>query len=140
MSTHTLSLADRLDLQDIYARAAYYMDFGEPDKYVALYTSDGTFARFAAGKEVFRRSGSAELRAFAVGVIERNAGLAQHWMSNVFVDATADGAVGTGHTMLVGTIKDNWTCNVLLIGQYRDVFVRTPDGWRIRERTVHGPR
>jgi hypothetical protein len=63
-----------------------------------------------------------------------------HTLSNVFVDATAEGALSTGHTMLVGTIKDNWTCNVLLIGQYRDVFVRTPDGWRIRGRTVHGPR
>lgn len=135
----TLSATDRLDILDLYARTAYHLDFGEPEKYVALYTEDGVFARQAGDAEVFRREGAAQLLEFARGVIARNGRTAQHWNSNVIIEAAEDGATGTCHTMLVVTDVETRTHRITLTGQYRDRFVRTGGGWRIKERRVVGP-
>lgn len=135
-----LSPDDWCALHQLYAQAAAAMDYGNAADYAALYTEDGAFSREAAGKEVFRHEGREALTTFAQGVIDRNAGLAQHWQCNIVLTPVEGGARGTCHTMLVGTIRDNWTCNVLLIGQYDDRFVRTLEGWRISRRIVRGPR
>ncbi len=135
-----LDLVDRLDIQDIYAKAAHYIDAGRAEEYADLFVPDGEFQRLAAGERVLFKKGRAELIAFAITVAERNAGLAQHMQCNVLVEADGKGAKGQCDTALVATIKDNWTCNILLIGEYHDQFLRTPNGWKIARRTVSGPR
>ena len=129
-----LSATDRLDLIDLYARAAHHLDAGEPEQYVALFTPDGVYIRQAGEAEVSRHRGAAQLLAFAREVAAGAGRDGQHWNSNILIESTADGANGTCHMMRVLTDATVRSHRITLAGRYQDRFVRTATGWRFRER------
>jgi len=133
-----LSATDRLDILDLYARASYHLDFGEPEKYAALYTEDGVFSRQAGDEIVFRCEGVAQLLEFARGVVALNGRSGQHWCGNIIIEASDEGATGTCHSMLVTTDAATKSHTITQTGQYRDRFVRPAGGWRFKERLFVG--
>jgi hypothetical protein len=135
----SLSATDRLDILDLYARAAYHLDFGEPEKYVALFTADGVLVRQTGDEVDLRRSGAAELLEFAQDVVQRNGRTGQHWNSNITIESSSEGAIGTCHTMLVVARAETRSHQIASTGQCRDRFTRTATGWRFKERVFVQP-
>ena len=64
-----------------------------------------------------------------------------HRLSNFAIDVDGDEATVRSyvHAVLLLTPgdPDNW---IDVVGHYQDVFVRTADGWRIRDRSTHMAR
>ncbi len=69
--------------------------------------------------------------------LHENMGPTYHRMSNIViaVDEAGDRATARSYVQAVLMLQPNDSTNwVDALGHYDDVFVRTPDGWRIKER------
>ena len=58
-----------------------------------------------------------------------------HMMSNFAIDIDGDAASVTSYVHVVLIVSEDPFTWIDGVGQYADRFVRTADGWRIRERT-----
>lgn len=123
----TLSVEDRLDIQQLYGRYNFAIDFGDASGWAATFTPDGTFA---SGNGTF--SGPEQLEAFAKGFAERIKG--RHWINNLVIDGSSDGA--TGKCYLVLYRLGDGAPSVLTTAVYNDELKRTADGWRFKSRKV----
>jgi hypothetical protein len=110
--------------------------------YANLFTTDGVFidknsdAGFAAGGRVLARGRDA--LATLVGGGERGCKTKLVWtdwshlMLNHEITPTAEGAAGRVYLVQLGMDGPG---SVARHGGYEDVYVRTPEGWRIKSRT-----
>ena len=136
MSDGTSIDADRA-CEALMTRYTHLVDFGPGEEVADLFTSDGVWT---SGDESYR--GRDELRAFFGR--DRSHTTSRHVMSNALVtvhdDGTADGLCyftlyrdlgrDTGSRPRVPDLDGQ----PVILGQYRDRFVRTDDGWRIAHR------
>ena len=99
----TLSVADRLEIQELLARYNFYEDSGQVEPWVNSFTTDGGFMH-SSGKSYI---GHDELRRFALDR-EKRPGARQsvHWASNLFITPTAEGAQAQYYVMLVEQLPD----------------------------------
>jgi len=112
---------------------AYYIDHGEFEDLIALFTEDGVFDR--AG---LVHRGHAELRE---GMSQRPPITTRHLLTNFYFDSVGPDAVtGTvyamtyhAHGQLAGEPLVYGTANGRLLDM-RDEYRRTPDGWRFASR------
>ena len=132
---------DYYEIKQLYARFGHGLDTAEDNgaQFANVFTSDGVFVD-AAGK---RYEGREQLAAYA----RTDAGFpkgpsnVQHFTTDVAVDAVPGGARGHGVLLVVTpsgpaaagrgparAISDG--------GPYWDDLVRTPEGWRIKTRTL----
>jgi len=125
-----LSPADRVELHELFARYAYCIDTCDWPGLVDIFTAD---AEFTVDVLNVHMRGVDEIIHFMAEVADHPVA---HHITNVFADATADGAVSHGRLMGVGRNGRVST------GHYRDEVVRTADGWRVRRRsfTMTNPR
>ena len=62
----------------------------------------------------------------------------RHFNSTYVIVGTPDGARGSSYMMQVERRKQGGPAEVTLFGKYEDKFVKTPDGWRFKERIWTG--
>jgi hypothetical protein len=128
----TLSAMDYQEIHQLYARYAHGIDSGNGELYASVFTSDGVFNTPTA-----TIAGSSELAAFARGNGSKLPLAANHFVTNVLIEPTADGARGRAYLLIVSN-NDPLAARGGAItnrGVYQDVLVKTQDGWRIRNRT-----
>lgn len=126
--------ADRCDCQALIHAFCHFIDHGEAPKVVGLFTEDGVFDRKGA---VLR--GHAAL---ADAMARRPPGMVtRHVCSNIVLRAESpDRIVGTTAFLLLRRdgaepVADTSPAACLeAVGDFEDVFVRTPAGWRIASR------
>lgn len=123
-----LTTQDYIDIEQLYATYNHAIDAGDGEAWAATFTPDGTFNRFT-GKEAL------------VGFIQTwrekmNGANRRHWNTNLRITPSAEGANGTVMLMLldVGTKPPS----IVSTGMYTDVLVKTPNGWRFKNRQVKG--
>ena len=113
---------------------AVHVDRGRADDVVALFTPDGVFER--AG---LRLNGAAEIAAF---LAKRPATrITRHVCSNILIEPVdSTHARGIAYfTLFEGEGETPATMQLpLTVGEYRDDYVRTTNGWRIRHRRSVG--
>jgi hypothetical protein len=109
--------------------------------YADLYTKDGRFIDNFT-EEGFKKGGL--LRAEGREALARAAGGGtlgckdvgwkdwSHLMINPVITASPEGATGRVYLVVIGEKGPN---HVQRFGGYEDLYVRTPEGWRIRQRT-----
>jgi 3-phenylpropionate/cinnamic acid dioxygenase small subunit len=114
-----MDLADRFELHELPARYGDLIDDRDWDRLDRIFTTDATFE---VPDHVMQ--GVEGIRAFMLDAKHPRT----HLMTNVYVDETADGVVL--HSRLIGMRRDGR----FISGRYRDVVVRTDDGWRITRR------
>lgn len=134
-----LTAADYAEIHQLYARYAQGTDFGNAEMWLNAFTPDATFrptANRPNGGPAFRgRDEMAKWRAdnFAARKGEYHY---RHWTSSWLITPTPDGnAKGRVYWMAF-----NPTVRPLAVadtGVYDDTYVRTPNGWRIKERNAH---
>jgi len=133
-----LTPMDRIQIQQLIARYAYALDTGGRNgyDYADLFAPDGVFVGMNQGETGRLYRGRDTLAALARGG-PRNQNYVSHYITNVVLEATPDGARGTqyafiGDVSLPGS-KSMWTNG----GMYRDTYVKTPDGWRFKTRAFY---
>jgi hypothetical protein len=142
-STPALAADDQLEIGTLVARLCHALDFSRPADFVGVFTADGVYqavSSLASGRQPrFRHHGPAELLAFAESAVEKRRGLGRHWTGNLVVEADpqeADRASGVSYVLFVEIDAETKERRILVSGVHEDVYVRSPDGWRVESRTV----
>ncbi len=147
--TRGLSADDRAELYELYSRGTRLITMRDIDGWVDCFTPDAVF--FLPGIEDFgvpdmTMTGHAELRQFITDTIEGKydptMGLEpgtkkRYLVGNIMLEGDGDnGADGSAYFFLILPGKGRTPPTLLGTGVYEDSFVKTPDGWKIRKRTL----
>jgi hypothetical protein len=126
----TLSAADYLEIQQLVARYSYAVDMhgGDGSAYAALFAPDGSFGTEAKG--------AAQLAELAAKTNKDRSGPAftRHFVTNVVIKPSPEGATGRSYLVALDISETGQPATMLHGGHYDDVYVKTPQGWRIKSR------
>jgi hypothetical protein len=141
--TGKLTALDYAEITQLINRYAYGIDTcgGNGYDYANVFTTDGQFidrnsdAGFAAGGRVLAKGRDALAELVGGGKKGCKATLPwtgwSHLMLNHEITATPEGAKGRIYLVQLGM---NGPGTVARHGGYEDIYVRTPEGWRIKQR------
>jgi ketosteroid isomerase-like protein len=121
-----LSVEDRLDIHELYARFAMAVDAGDADGWVAVFVPDGVWRRHGKADIV----GSEQLRQFALDVNAATPGML-HYTTNILLEETPGGALGRAYLLV---LRGGDTLHVRGVGQYEDQLVKFNGRWRFAMR------
>lgn len=126
---------DELEIRNLIARLAHLADGGEIEEYVNQFTRD---ASWGGGRHPIRR-GHAEIRE---GVRARRAlghmgpgTQSIHVVTTTCIEVEGDRAIGRSVYQYYRDVSSAEP-KLSSMGVYVDVFRRTPEGWRLAERTL----
>lgn len=122
----TLTADDRLELHELVARYGNVVDAGDLDALDTVYTADAEFVLVTASGREVTKHGIDEIGEFLAASNSANA----HILTNI-TTGTSDGDVILGYRMAPPRGSEG-----LFSIDYRDVCVRTDDGWRIAHHTI----
>lgn len=134
----TLSPQDYVDIYQLYGYYTRDVDPGSERDASWLFTADGTFE--APGGQKY--TGPQQLKDFYEQLRKRQSFGIRHLNSNFLVHATPEGARGTAYMIQVERRDPSNPIAVTIFGVYHDTFVKTPSGWRFKDRVfrLDGPR
>jgi len=121
-----LTTQDYIDIQQLYARYNEAFDSGDGDAYAATFTADGVFNN-NKGREAL------------IGFIQQwkeklNGGSRRHWNNNLVITPTPEGATGSVYLLLIDISARPPA--IAGAAKYSDLLVKTPQGWRFKQRTT----
>jgi hypothetical protein len=127
-----LTALDYLDIQRLVASYGHALDNGlsQPDNgpaYAGLFTSDGV---------AFRRLQGFEPLAAIARAQPHGPRYARHFLTNVTIAPSPEGATGEQYLVVVDPSDGGKPGRLFLGGHYEDIYVKTPDGWRYKSRTL----
>ena len=133
----TLSGEDYAEIHQLYSRYAQGTDFRQGDMWLSVFTDDAVFQPGADADEVVGMEALTEWRRqnFAARPAERQN---RHWNSGWVITPTAQGA--TGRLYYLGVNVTSGQPVLGGSGHYEDIYVKTADGWRIKERRAVSDR
>ena len=139
----TLTAMDYIEIEQLIAKYSRALDTCTNNgyDYADLYTSDGVFAptingkpgaRFEGRERLAEASGGGKLGCKDVGWIKQGI---RHLYPNHVITPTPTGAVGVVDMLMIGLGGD--PNKIQYDGYYEDVYAKTPQGWRFKQRTHH---
>jgi hypothetical protein len=124
-------LEEKDAIHELQARYCFHFDLGAFDDWIELFTPDGAFDVGPMG----RFEGHPGLRDFLKHVpLTEGLPLVKHCVMNSIVGV--DGANATAQSYVV-VISAGPPLGLTLAGRYEERLLKTPHGWRFRERRVH---
>ena len=131
----TLTAADYLELQQLVARYSYAVDMhgGDGSAFAALFAPDGNISTPDRGTLA---KGTAQLAEFATQTNKDRSGpaFARHFVTNVVIKPAPGGATGRSYLVTLDISESGQPAKMISGGHYDDVYVKTPQGWRIKSR------
>jgi hypothetical protein len=138
-----LTALDYIEIQQLVAKYARAIDTCSNNgyDYADLYTADGVFVPMVNGRTIPGIQGRERLAEVSGGGsngcenvpwIEQGV---RHIYANHIITPSPDGATGTVDMMMIGLDGDPY--RIAHDGYYEDIYVKTADGWRFRQRTHH---
>lgn len=141
-----LTALDHIEIQQLVAKYARAIDTCSNNgyDYADLFTPDGVFRPMVNGRpipgidpiqgreQLAEVSGGGSNNCENVPWIEQGV---RHIYTNHIVTPTADGATGTVDMLMIGLDGD--PNKIAHDGHYEDVYVKTEQGWRFKQRTHH---
>jgi hypothetical protein len=129
-----MDVADRLAIEDLYARYCVALDSGDEDGWVATFTEDGEFLGRAPAR------GRRELRAYhrdrmAARVTEPFTN-PQHWTTNLLLQGEAPEVRGFAYVMRIATLGGDGGVQIVREGAYRDLIRKVDGRWLFASRRV----
>lgn len=138
-------LIDELQIRNLVARLSHLADSGtdeEMEEYLSIYTPDGVWAPIVPGAtdRALERRGRDDILA---GVNERRAAKLQgpgshskHFITTVLVTFDSDDVALSRSNFLVFNETNVRPPVLFSAGEYRDRFVRGPEGWNLVRREI----
>src|SRR5262245_13181666 len=128
----TLTGVDYAEIQRLYYQYAWAYDSCAENgqAFARVFTPDGVFV--AGGRVI---EGRAKLAEFAKCPDRMSLRPTQHWIGNVLIMPSPEGATGSAYVMQVNTAEPKLSTSG---GRYEDIIGKGPDGWAINER-ADGP-
>ena len=138
-----LTALDYFEIQQLVAKYARAIDTCSNNgyDYADLYTPDGVFQPSVPGRTmapIQGREALAEVSGGGSNQCENVPWIEQgvrHIYANHIITPSPEGATGTVDMMLIGLDGDLY--KIAHDGFYDDVYVKTEDGWRFKQRTHH---
>jgi hypothetical protein len=140
----TLTPQDYIDIQQLSARYAFAIDTctnGGQD-FADLFTEDGEFSvsqqwgvagnRKTQGRSALVKAAGGDGQGGCVDPKTQMGYGISHLIVNLVITPTADGAIGRSYLMAIGVGGD--PTKIERQGGYDDVYVKIPEGWRIKSR------
>jgi SnoaL-like domain len=131
-------LWDKDQIRDLIARFSLYADLNEPEKLVGLLTEDGVIdigpGRRRVGRDAMLRGGQETLSGAHTSDPEGVFEASSHHNANVLIEFTGPDSADVKTWLIAWHLISGQTPHVY--GVYFDKVVRTPDGWRFRERQL----
>jgi hypothetical protein len=138
-----LTALDYIQIQQLVAKYARAIDTCSNNgyDYADLYTPDGIFLPMVNGKSVTGIQGREKLAEVSGGGSKgcKNVGWIKQGVHHIYVNhiitPTPEGATGTVDMMMIGLGGD--PNKIESDGYYEDIYVKTAQGWRFKQRTHH---
>ena len=139
-SPDSVSTTDQLQILTLIARYSHTFDSRDASGWAALFVDEAPFTIYMAGALDLTLRTNAERLKWARETHEYlvKAGVQnRHFQTNTVLSPRADGSV-EGATFLMGTwqLASETVPKLMHTGVYRDVFIRTAQGWRIASREL----
>lgn len=138
-----LTALDYIEIQQLVSKYALAIDTCSNNgyDYADLFTADGEFVPVINGEAlpgIRGREALAEVSGGGSNGCENVPWIEQgvrHIYANHIITPTAEGAAGTVDMMMIGLEGDLF--KVGYDGHYEDVYVKTEEGWRFKQRMHH---
>jgi hypothetical protein len=125
----TLTPQDYIDIQHLVSSYPYALD-GNTDNgatYASLFAPGGVFGRP-------RTEGRDNLAALA-NTQPRGANYVRHFITNHVIEPSPGGAIGREYAVIIDIGENGNPGRIALGGRYDDEYVKTPQGWKFKNRT-----
>ena len=138
-----LTALDYIQIEQLVAKYARAIDTCSNNgyDYADLFTADGSFVPSFNGKPLPPIQGRERLAEVSGGGAKGCKNVpwidqgVRHIYTNHVITATADGAAGVVDMLMIGLGGD--PNKIEYDGHYEDTYVRTPQGWRFKQRVHH---
>jgi SnoaL-like domain len=131
----TLTAMDYLQIQQLVSSYGHALDSGygkgeNGTAYADLYTRDATFGN-NTGRD----------RLIEVAKIEpRGPDYVRHYLFNHVIEPTPQGVKGKEYLIVIDVGENGTPSTLYLGGHYEETYVKTADGWRMKNRRLFPPR
>ena len=127
--TPTLTALDYIEIQQLVSSYPYGLD-GNTDggeSYANLFAPGAVFGRP-------RTEGHENLKALA-NTQPRGAKYVRHFITNHVIEPAPGGAIGKEYAVIIDIGENGNASGIALGGRYDDEYVKTPQGWKFKNRT-----
>ena len=127
--TPTLTALDYIEIQQLVSSYPYGLD-GNTDNgesYANLFAPGAVFGRP-------RTEGHENLKALA-NTQPRGAKYVRHFITNHVIEPAPGGAIGKEYAVIIDIGENGSPSGIALGGRYDDEYVKTPQGWKFKNRT-----
>jgi hypothetical protein len=130
-STVLLSPEDYMEIQQLYSMYARDVDPGSVRDASWLFTKDAVVVM-----DTYKTiTTPEEIKSFYLNVQKQQTAGVRHFNTSYVIVGTPDGgARGSSYMMQVERLTEGGLPQITLFGKYEDKFVKTPEGWRFKER------
>jgi len=135
--TSTLTPLDYIQIQQLVGSYGQALDNGldnddNGDAYASLFASDGVFGRpYTTGADALKALARTQ---------PHNRRYVRHFLTNIVIEPSPEGAVGRQYVIIIDQAENGRPSRVLGAGHYEDIYVKTPQGWRFKQRTLYPAR
>ena len=125
----TLTPQDYIDIQQLVSSYPYGLDGNTDDgaTYASLFAPGAVFGRP-------RTEGRDNLAALA-NTQPRGANYVRHFITNHVIEPSPGGAIGREYAVIIDIGENGNPGKIALGGRYDDEYVKTPQGWKFKNRT-----
>ncbi len=127
-----LTAEDYMEIQQLYADYSYAFDQGEGERFAATFVEDGSFTAMHPAPPAVQNPTAGKAALTVMG--SHGTGLRRHFLSNLLITRTPDGAKASAYFLQFDTKTNPGTLR--LDGIYNDTLVKTPQGWKFKKREV----
>ena len=129
-----ISAEDRFAIEDVLGRYLWAVDTGDLEAVLAVFTRDA-IVRYAGG---IHYQGGDGLRQFGLKAIgDLSAQGRMHLNQSLFAEATGETVLLRSYVVVPQCSDGSDGVRIATIRYTEDRFRKTPEGWRICERTIH---
>jgi hypothetical protein len=135
--TSTLTPLDYVQIQNLVASYGQALDNGldnddNGDAYASLFAPGGVFGRpYTTGADALKALARTQ---------PHNRRFARHFLTNVVIEPSPEGAAGRQYVIIIDQADNGRPARVLGAGHYEDIYVKTPQGWKFKQRTLYPAR
>ena len=130
-----LTGGDLAEIHQLYSHYNQGTDFGDANRWLNAFTEDAIF-RIGEDGEFIGRDEMTEWRRQSFAAREGRVYTYRHWNSSWIITPDGPGRA-TGKVYWLAFDPSAQTLAISDTGFYEDIYVRTPDGWRIKQRHAH---